>query len=866
MSKFDTIGLISQSTLPSAVAGDVVFQASKMRVYNGSAWETFSAVDPSGNSSTITMGAGSQVLAEGGASPTDGAPSYAFTGDLDTGIWNPSDGTVRIASDGNGVAEFEHGTGMTMLTGQVLGTDGSVGAPSFSNDGDTNTGIWFPADDTVAISTAGNQALTILPSGLVQVNTAGYTSLLANDNDIPNKGYVDSLSAGLDPKASVRVATTADLDTETTGSWGAAGSGQGKTLTNGTAGALTLDTSVTCVLGDRVLVKDESGGLGASHNGIYEVTTDGNALPEITEVDFTSHTISDGDYWLLKSAGDATSYYVWYGTTDPTPGGTGLQVALQGSPNAYATATKAVVDAANGSSDFTSVVSGGGAGNVLTITTQGTGATTDAADVNASVAITVTQDGKAVSGTVLTRADDQDGTPSSEVSGGNFTFVEDGTSLPGTLWTVVWDGDLDVDTDPMNWSQIGGAVGLSFPLLAPVSATPQYSFSGDTDTGVTSPAGDQLDLKAGNNVSLSVTTSAVTLGSNLDVSTFDIVSTGVNHIDIIAAASGSGNGRDVNIAGGQGNQDGGAVNIDGGVGGAGFDGGDVLVYGGVNNNAINSVGHAWLRAGESTAQSNNPAHVHVATTFLEIQGRNILAGTGAGGSVDINGGQSYGAAAGGDVDITGGPAGQATGTPGYINLICGSQVGGSAHGNVALRCGESTAGVLEFREALDGANYIGLKAPDSLSADVTYSLPTDGVEGQHLKLGASSAMEWDTDMAELTASTTDDTETELVGPGSTYFDITDETAYAVELMVLGRKEEGDEHAMWKILVCIERTGGTTALVGSDTTTTVTNTPGWSVAVSADDTNNRLAVKVTGGATANVEWKAKITAVSVLASD
>ncbi len=859
MSKFDTIGLITQSTLPSAVAGDVVFQASKMRVYNGSAWETFSAVDPSGNSSTITMGASQQVLAEGGSTnPADGAPSYAFTGDLDTGIWNPSDGTVRIASDGNGVAEFEHGTGLKMLTGQVLGTDGSVGAPAFSNDGDTNTGMWFPADDTVAFSTAGNQALTILPSGLVQVNTAGYQSLLANDNDIPNKGYVDSLSAGLDPKQSVRVATTADLDTETgLGTWAAAGSGQGKTLTAGAAGALVLDTSITCVLGDRVLVKDESGGLGASHNGIYEVTTNGNALAEITEVDFTSHTISDGDYWTLNSANDATAYYVWYGTTDPTPGGTGINVALQASPAAYATATASAI---NGQADFGSPAPGG---NVITVTNAATGPTTDAADVNASVAVTVTQDGKAASATVLTRADDQDGTPSSEVSGGNFTTVESGTSQYGTMWAVVWDGDVVVDTDPINWTQIGGVLPASaYPLYAPVSATPQYSFNGDTDTGIASPSANQLDLYAGNTAALSLTASGTTLGANLDVGTFDIVSTGANHIDIIAAANGAGSGRDVNIAGGQGTQDGGAVNIDGGVGGAGFDGGDVLVYGGVNNNAINSVGHAWLRAGESTAQSNNPAHVHVATSFLEIQGRNILAGTGTGGDVQINGGQSYGAAAGGDVDITGGPAGQATGTPGYINLICGSQVGGSAHGNVALRCGEATAGVLEFREALDGANYIGLKAPDSLSADVTYSLPTAGVEGQHLKLGASNALEWDSDMAELSVQTTNDTETELVGPGTTYYTIASGTTHAVEILVVGEKSDGSEAAMWKVLVGIKNVAGTTSLVGSDTTTTISNTPGWTLAVSADDTNDRLAVKVTGAAATTINWKAKITAVQV----
>jgi hypothetical protein len=51
-----------------------------------------------------------------------------------------------------------------------------------------------------------------------------------------------------------------------------------------------------------------------------------------------------------------------------------------------------------------------------------------------------------------TRSTDMDGTPSNEVSGGNFTFVEGGTQA-GTGWVVVWDGDISVGVDPINWTQ-----------------------------------------------------------------------------------------------------------------------------------------------------------------------------------------------------------------------------------------------------------------------------------------------------------------------------------------------------------------------------------------------------------------------------
>jgi hypothetical protein len=54
---------------------------------------------------------------------------------------------------------------------------------------------------------------------------------------------------------------------------------------------------------------------------------------------------------------------------------------------------------------------------------------------------------------ILTRATDQDGSPASEVSGGNFTFVEAGTTQAGSGWTVLWDGNVVVGTDAISWTK-----------------------------------------------------------------------------------------------------------------------------------------------------------------------------------------------------------------------------------------------------------------------------------------------------------------------------------------------------------------------------------------------------------------------------
>jgi len=62
----------------------------------------------------------------------------------------------------------------------------------------------------------------------------------------------------------------------------------------------------------------------------------------------------------------------------------------------------------------------------------------------------------AASETVFTRAEDQDGSSSNEVSAGNTTFVEGGTVNGSTGWVVTGDGELSLNTDDVNWTQNSG--------------------------------------------------------------------------------------------------------------------------------------------------------------------------------------------------------------------------------------------------------------------------------------------------------------------------------------------------------------------------------------------------------------------------
>ena len=88
-------------------------------------------------------------------SGTSGAPGITFSGDTDTGIYRSAANTVKLTLGGTDPFTFSSTAFATTVP--ITFGDGTAAAPSITNTGDTNCGIFFPAADTVGISAGGTQ-------------------------------------------------------------------------------------------------------------------------------------------------------------------------------------------------------------------------------------------------------------------------------------------------------------------------------------------------------------------------------------------------------------------------------------------------------------------------------------------------------------------------------------------------------------------------------------------------------------------------------------------------------------------------------------------------------------------------------------
>lgn len=137
-------------------------------------------------------------------------PQYVKT------VW--VNGTVPALNDSNlnkmeqGIFDAFRQDGSTTMSGQLVTTAGSAATPAIAPTGDSNTGIFFPAADTIAFGEGGTEAMRITSAGNVgigttspteklQVNaTSGNTGLNINTADSGAVSYISLSNTGASGK------------------------------------------------------------------------------------------------------------------------------------------------------------------------------------------------------------------------------------------------------------------------------------------------------------------------------------------------------------------------------------------------------------------------------------------------------------------------------------------------------------------------------------------------------------------------------------------------------------------------------------------------------------------------------------------
>lgn len=177
----------------------------------------------SGQSVVLTQGSGGNVTVANGdvkiVYANGGGASAAvvdLTADLAMSSVNITGGTI----DGSviGGTSAAAGTFTTATVGAGL-----VGTPALTTAGDTNTGLYFPAADTIAATTGGTERMRITSGGLVGIGTSSPNSnaVLTNNGNIaiaaPTRNQATSNQVGVwtsdDPadngRAAITIATVA---------------------------------------------------------------------------------------------------------------------------------------------------------------------------------------------------------------------------------------------------------------------------------------------------------------------------------------------------------------------------------------------------------------------------------------------------------------------------------------------------------------------------------------------------------------------------------------------------------------------------------------------------------------------------------
>ena len=233
------------------------------------------------------------------------------------GIVNTADssGELALQASGSTVATLTTSGGIKMsLSGNMVLPAGTVSAPALTTTGDTNTGVFFPAADTIAFAEGGAEVMRIDSSGNVGIGTTSATSKLDVRGEI-RFGYGSEAGRitgqGWDPKLTLsQTGGEGEITTELRGGgllYVFGGnltlrtlSGYSQTFVIGTTEYMRLNSSGNLLVGTTT---DVSGLTGV----ISDVAGNVRAIPQSGSAKTTSYTLVKGDVGEFINVGSGGS-------------------------------------------------------------------------------------------------------------------------------------------------------------------------------------------------------------------------------------------------------------------------------------------------------------------------------------------------------------------------------------------------------------------------------------------------------------------------------------------------------------------------------------------------------------------------------
>jgi hypothetical protein len=342
--------------------------------------------------------------------------------------------TATVNAQGQLTALADTPIAITNTQVSGLGTMSTQNANAIAVTGGTINGTTIGAT-TPAAGTFTSVAMT---SGTI-------TNAPANDNDIVNKLYADSIASGINFHQPCNYATTADLGSVT---YNNGASGVGATLTKTSPFATFAVDGGSPTVGQRILVKNETNG---AYNGVYTVTNVGSGstawvLTRATDYDTSgsgNNEIDAGDYILVLS-GTANGNTSWVQQTGlPIVVGTTALVFIQfAAPITYSAGTGLTLAGTTFSITNTAVTSGsyGTASSVPTLAINAQGQVTSASNTSIAIAASQVTSGTFSNAFLTNSSITVNGTAISLGASGTITAANPnaltiGTGLTGTSYT-----------------------------------------------------------------------------------------------------------------------------------------------------------------------------------------------------------------------------------------------------------------------------------------------------------------------------------------------------------------------------------------------------------------------------------------------